>query len=124
MILGQKIWFAVCNQKTQVARLGSCQNCDTDLNFGVTTSASCNGNSKQRFFPFSVTPDLSLTDTAIFFHGILTLQSFDINTNQIPFLQTWLEANTILTPNLALFSPMIVFQSIQSNRLPSPDLTI
>ena len=58
-----------------------------------------------RFFTYKVTQDTSKADDLRNFHGILTIENFDVNTNNITSFQTWLEKNILLDPNLAAFNP-------------------
>ena len=76
-----------------------------------------------RFFTYPVTHDLSKADDEKNFHGILTLENFDINTNDILNLKTWLEANIVLNPAPANLAS-VVFEDVDSGRIPTPDKKI
>jgi hypothetical protein len=68
-----------------------------------------------RFFTYNVSKDTSKTDDLRNFHGVLRLQNFDINTNLVPNLGTWLQTNIRITPHLNLYTPSFVFDAIPAN---------
>lgn len=78
----------------------------------------------KRFFTYGITKDNSKTDDNSNFHGILTLNFFDVNTNTLTGLQVWLQSNLVLTPNLVANTPTLVFEAINSNRAPIASATI
>lgn len=77
-----------------------------------------------RFFTYSVSNDPGITDDPRTFHAILELENFDVNTDLIPDLKTWLESNIKLDPNMSAFDPVFVFSNIPANRTPSGDSKI
>ena len=101
-----------------------CYDCYSDQQIAASTVVNCMQVSTVRFFTYLVTHDATKTNDERHFYGILTLENFDFNTNLIPNLKTWLEANIILTPNLAAFTPTITFDSVPANRSPTGDKKI
>ena len=73
-----------------------------------------------RFFTYTVMHDFTKTDDERNFYGVLTLENFDKNTDDLPNLKTWLETNMVLTPLPANFIS-IVFEVIPANRAPTID---
>ena len=75
----------------------------------------------RRFFTYAVTQDSLKVDDEKNFHGILTLENFDINTSVFPTLQSWLTSNLQLSPNPG---GSIVFETIEVPRTPIAGNTI
>jgi hypothetical protein len=113
-----------CNPLTQILHAGICKECSTDTQLATTTALVCNSQTDIRFFTYTVAHDTTKTDDELNFHGILTLDNFDVNTNLISDFQTWLQTNIVLTPNISGNSPTISFNVIDPNRTPTGDKKI
>ena len=89
----------------------------------ATTPSVCNTKHKIRFFRYSVTAP-RVNDDLRNLHLLLTLQDFDINTNEVPALKTWLESSIQLGPNLSGYTVQVIFENVPVNRLPNVGFTI
>ena len=115
----QSLVLLGCNPLTEILDSEICKPCDNDTDFLFTNV--CNRLNHRRFFTYTVTQDPSKVDDAKNFHGILTLENFDINTSVFPTLQTWLTSNLQLDPNPG---GSIVFETIEVPRIPTAGNTI
>jgi hypothetical protein len=98
-----------------------CFDCFSDEKIALSGLANCMQVPSVRFFTYTVTQDASKADDSVNFHGILTLENFDVNTDVVANLQIWLQTNMVLNPTLAAFSPTIIFQAVPINRIPTND---
>lgn len=117
----QSLAFVVCSKQTQVSNSGTCKNCDTESSLSTNTPSLCNSLPQRRFFTYRVAKDLSKIDDIRQFHGVLTLENFNINTNLVPGLKLWLETNIRISPNMVAYSPVIYFENVTTNRTPTGD---
>jgi hypothetical protein len=120
----QSLALVVCNNQSQISHSGVCKNCDSESSIATNTAALCNSLTLRKFFTYKVTNDATKSDDSRKFHGVLTLENFDINTNQITTLKTWLQTNIRITPDLNANSPSIVFEDVTVNRAPTVDKKI
>jgi hypothetical protein len=74
-----------------------------------------------RFFTYKISKDTSKTDDLRNFYGILTLENFDINTNVVSNLQTWVQTNMVLGSIISAYSPSLTFEAVPANRTPTGD---
>ena len=86
----QSLALVICSLPVQISNSGACKNCGTESSLTITGQAKCNGSYLKRFFTYTVAKDLSKFDDIRKFHGILTLEKFDVDTTQLPNLQSWL----------------------------------
>lgn len=96
-----------------------CYDCYTDRKITESTLANCKLVSTVRFFTYKITHNLAKVNDPKNFYGILTLENFDINTNVVPNLQTWLETNIVLTPALPSFVAPVTFDAVPVNIIPA-----
>ena len=119
--LPQSLQAKVCNPLTQVSQNASCKNCNTDTSITTNTAALCNSLLDRRFFTYKISKDTSKTDDLRNFYGILTLENFDINTNNVSNLQTWVQTNMVLDSIISAYSPSLTFEAVPVNRSPTGD---
>ena len=115
----QSLSLVVCSKQSQVSNSGTCKTCDVESSLIANTPLLCNSLSQRRFFTYRVAKDVTKIDDIRKFHGVLTLENFNINTNLVPGLKSWLETNTRITPNMAAYSPAIFFDNVTANRTPT-----
>ena len=120
----QSLSLKACNPLIEAFHTsGICKPCSTQTQLNTSTATHCNSWGKIRFFTFTVTKTVGLDDLRNFYAN-LNLENFDVNTSDIPTLESWLLSNIQMTPNLSLLGPSISFINFPSSRVPTADKKI